>query len=154
MILKSLKSMNCLSLDRLLWVYKKYKAIQEVITKTLWIEKCQQFLQYKFKKTELQIYKNFKESSQKKMTSQVLDYEEAVDEIFEMYDRNHDNYLEFREVVKLFIDGAHSIGKESISTDEVLSFLQIVDKNKDGKVSRKELLAFMKIFSTLNLYET
>lgn len=88
------------------------------------------------------------------MTSQVLDYEEAVDEIFEMYDRNHDNYLEFREVVKLFIDGAHSIGKESISTDEVLSFLQIVDKNRDGKVSRKELLAFMKIFSTLNLYET
>lgn len=45
------------------------------------------------------------------MTSQVLDYEEAVDEIFEMYDRNRDNYLECREVVALFIDGAHSIGK-------------------------------------------
>ena len=71
-----------------------------------------------------------------------------------MYDRNRDNYLECREVVALFIDGAHSIGKDSISTDEVLSFLSIVDKNRDGKVSRKELLAFMKIFSALNSYET
>lgn len=71
-----------------------------------------------------------------------------------MYDRNRDNYLECREVIALFIDGAHSIGKESISTDEVLGFLEIVDKNKDGKVSRKELLAFMKIFSSMSSYET
>lgn len=50
------------------------------------------------------------------MATQIFDYEEAVDQIFEMYDRNRDNYLECREVIALFIDGARSIGKDSITT--------------------------------------
>lgn len=37
----------------------------------------------------------------------------------------------------LLQDGAGSIGKDDISTEEFLSFIAVVDKNKDGKVSRK-----------------
>lgn len=88
------------------------------------------------------------------MTSSIVDYEQAVDQIFQLYDRNRDNYLEVYEVMALFKDGAESIGKHDISTDEFERFLRILDKNKDGKVSRRELLNFIKIFSSLVSCET
>ena len=51
------------------------------------------------------------------MSSSIIDYEQAVHQIFQLYDRNRDNYLEVYEVKELFKDGAELIGKDDISTD-------------------------------------
>jgi len=44
-------------------------------------------------------------------------------------------------------DGANSIGKNCITTEEVETFLELFDRNKDGKLSRVEIVAFLKLFS-------
>jgi hypothetical protein len=37
----------------------------------------------------------------------------------------------------LLTDGAYSIGKANISKEEFKRFFRIVDKNRDGKVSKR-----------------
>jgi Ca2+-binding EF-hand superfamily protein len=88
------------------------------------------------------------------MTSKIMDYEEAVNQIFHFYDENNNNYLEIREIVALLKDGAYVLGIENVSTNDISSFIKLVDKNKDGKISRKELLNFMRYFSEVAQGET
>lgn len=83
-----------------------------------------------------------------------MDYEEAVNQIFHFYDENNNNYLEIREIVALLKDGAYVLGIENVSTNDISSFIKLVDKNKDGKISRKELLNFMRYFSEVAQGET
>jgi Ca2+-binding EF-hand superfamily protein len=88
------------------------------------------------------------------MTSKIMDYEEAVNQIFHFYDENNNNYLEIREIVALLKDGAYVLGIENVSTNDISSFIKLVDKNKDGKISRKELLTFIRYFSEVVQGET
>lgn len=66
----------------------------------------------------------------------MTDLEETVNEIFRVYDRNNNNYLEIKEVVLMLNDGANVIGKDPITSEEVTTFLELFDRNKDGKLSR------------------
>ncbi len=49
-------------------------------------------------------------------------------------------------MVNMLRDGAEAIGREDVSTEEIYYFIKMVDRNNDGKISKRELIAFLRVF--------
>jgi hypothetical protein len=65
---------------------------------------------------------------------------QAVNFIFKKYDTNHDNFLDRQEVKKLIGSSLLHMGQSHAPTElEIVEFIEAMDKNSDGKLSRDEL---------------
>ncbi len=80
---------------------------------------------------------------------------DSIDFIFEKYDSNHNSLLERNEVLVLVRDALRHIGsKHEPSQLEIAEFIQHVDKNNDGELSREELQkTFLRASKSLNWSE-
>ena len=65
--------------------------------------------------------------------SKLLD---AVNGMFDKYDTNKNGYLELSEVSTLLRDTFDKLGRNYEEKD-IIGFVNMADKNKDGKVSKK-----------------
>ena len=64
--------------------------------------------------------------------------------IIETYDGNNDGICESIEVAKWLVDCYRAMNKSFQPTaTDIASYVQIIDKNKSGKVSRAELEEFI-----------
>ena len=60
--------------------------------------------------------------------------------IIETYDGNNDGICESIEVAKWLVDCYRAMNKQFQPTaTDIASYVQIVDKNRNGKISREEL---------------
>ena len=77
---------------------------------------------------------------------------DSIDYIFQKYDDNHNNLLEKNEVLTLVRDALRHIGSKHEPTPlEITEFIQHVDKNNDGELSKEELQkAFFRASRSLN----
>lgn len=63
---------------------------------------------------------------------------DSIDFIFEKYDNNRNNLLEKDEVLVLVRDALRHIGSKHEPTPlEIAEFIQHIDKNNDGQLSRE-----------------
>ena len=70
---------------------------------------------------------------------------EAIDSVFQIYDKDRSNSLEFYEVKDIITDTFRSSNNNRHITDEdVKRFVGEVDQNSDGKITREELFTIFK----------
>lgn len=63
--------------------------------------------------------------------------------VFKLYDKNQDGYLEFTEISKFLKELCKSNGeKDQIHINDIEDFMNIVDKDKDGRISKEELVEY------------
>lgn len=73
------------------------------------------------------------------------DLRNAVDAVFDAYDKDKSQSLEASEVTNLINDALKHMGQNrSVSSQEVQQFINAVDKNSDGKVAKPELFEIFK----------
>ena len=73
------------------------------------------------------------------------DLRRAVDQVFELYDKDKSGTLEAPEVLKLINDALKKMGaNREASEKEVNDLITAVDKNSDGKVAKVELFEIFK----------
>jgi|JI102314DRNA_FD_contig_21_16549021_length_259_multi_3_in_0_out_0_1 Ca2+-binding EF-hand superfamily protein len=62
---------------------------------------------------------------------------QAINGIFDKYDVDKSGTLEGAEVHNLITDAFKSLGKgKQVTEDDVKNFVQAIDKNSDGKISK------------------
>lgn len=70
---------------------------------------------------------------------------DAIDKIFIKYDTDKSNTLEFNEVRSIIVDAFSNLNNnKKVSDDDVKKFMQAVDKNGDGKITKPELFLIFK----------
>lgn len=73
------------------------------------------------------------------------DLRNAVNAVFQSYDKDRSGTLEINEVKILINDALKHMGqKKQVTESEVEQFVKCVDKNSDGKVSKVELFEIFK----------
>ena len=73
------------------------------------------------------------------------DLRNAVNAVFDAYDKDKSGTLEANEITQLINDALKHMGQgRSVSTQEVNQFIQAVDKNGDGKIAKPELFEIFK----------
>ena len=71
-------------------------------------------------------------------------YPEKFRKIIETYDGNGDGVCETIEVAKWLVDCYRAMNKSFQPTaTDIASYVQIIDKNRNGKVTREELEEFI-----------
>jgi Ca2+-binding EF-hand superfamily protein len=69
----------------------------------------------------------------------------AISSVFNKYDKDKSNSLDFEEIRELLNDAYSQIGQtKSITDADVKKFSSAVDKNSDGKISKDELFEIFK----------
>lgn len=73
------------------------------------------------------------------------DLRNAVDAVFDAYDKDKSQTLDPSEVTNLINDALKHMGQNrSVTNQEVQQFINAVDKNSDGKVAKPELFEIFK----------
>lgn len=73
------------------------------------------------------------------------DLRNAVNSVFDYYDKDKSGTLESNEVTSLINDALKHMGQNrSVSQQEVDQFIKAVDKNSDGKIAKGELFEIFK----------
>lgn len=70
---------------------------------------------------------------------------QAIDAIFNKYDVDQSGTLQDNEIFNLINDAFKSLGRNrNVSKQEVLQFINAIDKNGDGKIAKPELFEILK----------
>ena len=70
---------------------------------------------------------------------------QAIDAIFNKYDQDQSGTLEDNEIFNLINDAFKSLGRNrAVSQQEVIQFINAIDKNGDGKIAKPELFEILK----------
>ena len=70
---------------------------------------------------------------------------QAIDAIFNKYDTDQSGTLEDNEIFNLINDAFKSLGRNrNVSKQQVLQFINAIDKNGDGKIAKPELFEILK----------
>lgn len=70
---------------------------------------------------------------------------EAVDQIFQKMDQNHDSYLDAHEVIALLNMGLRHLGKNGSATfSDTKEFIAYADANRDDELSKEEMFVLLK----------
>ena len=70
---------------------------------------------------------------------------EAVDQIFQKMDQNHDSYLDAHEVITLLNMGLQHLGKHGSATfSDAKEFIAYADANRDDELSKEEMFVLLK----------
>jgi|JI6StandDraft_1071083.scaffolds.fasta_scaffold609222_1 Ca2+-binding EF-hand superfamily protein len=70
---------------------------------------------------------------------------EAVDQIFQKMDQNHDSYLDAHEVITLLNMGLRHLGKHGSATfSDAKEFIAYADANRDDELSKEEMFVLLK----------
>ena len=73
------------------------------------------------------------------------DLRNAVNAVFDAYDKDKSGTLEAGEITQLINDALKHMGQgRSVSQQEVNQFISAVDKNNDGRVAKPELFEIFK----------
>ncbi len=73
------------------------------------------------------------------------DLRNAVNAVFDNYDKDKSGTLEANEITQLINDALKHMGQgRQVSQQEVNQFISAVDKNNDGKVAKPELFEIFK----------
>ena len=73
------------------------------------------------------------------------DLKNAVNAVFDVYDKDKSGTLEADEICQLINDALKHMGQNrNVTQQEVQQFIQAVDKNSDGKVAKPELFEIFK----------
>ena len=73
------------------------------------------------------------------------DLRNAVNAVFDVYDKDKSGTLEANEITMLINDALKHMGQNRQVTEaEVQQFISAVDKNNDGKVAKQELFEIFK----------
>ncbi len=73
------------------------------------------------------------------------DLRNAVNAVFDAYDKDKSGTLESNEITQLINDALKHMGQgRQVSQQEVNQFIAAVDKNNDGKVAKPELFEIFK----------
>lgn len=73
------------------------------------------------------------------------DLRNAVNAVFDSYDKDKSGTLEADEITVLINDALKHMGQgRSVTQAEVQQFISAVDKNSDGKVAKPELFEIFK----------
>lgn len=73
------------------------------------------------------------------------DLRNAVNAVFDAYDKDKSGTLEANEITKLINDALKHMGQgRQVSQTEVNQFIEAVDKNGDGKIAKPELFEIFK----------
>ena len=73
------------------------------------------------------------------------DLRNAVNAVFDAYDKDRSGTLEANEITDLINDALKHMGQNrKVTQQEVEQFIQAVDKNSDGKVAKPELFEIFK----------
>ena len=76
-------------------------------------------------------------------------FSKATEEIFNLLDTNKSGFIEQSEFKNAMIDLAKKLNAPEPSDAEITQSLNSVDKDKDGKISKKELEDIIKTFCDL-----
>lgn len=69
----------------------------------------------------------------------------SIDAVFNKYDKDHNNSLDYDEIRDLLNDAYAQIGNHKVITDEdVKKFASAVDKDADGRITKSELFEIFK----------
>ena len=70
---------------------------------------------------------------------------QAIDFIFNRYDKDHNNVLDYQEVKEVVSDAFRNVNNAREITDEdIKKFVGAVDTDADGRISKQELLMIFK----------
>lgn len=70
---------------------------------------------------------------------------QVIDKLFQQFDFNNSGYLEIREVTQLInLNLRHGGFNGKAKMSDARDFLELVDRNNDEKISKKELIKFFK----------
>ena len=70
---------------------------------------------------------------------------QAIDFIFNRYDKDHNNVLDYAEVKEVVTDAFKNVNNAREITDEdIKKFVGAVDTDSDGHISKQELLMIFK----------
>jgi Ca2+-binding EF-hand superfamily protein len=73
------------------------------------------------------------------------DLRNAVNAVFDAYDKDKSGTLESNEITLLINDALKHMGQgREVTQNEVNQFISAVDKNNDGKVAKPELFEIFK----------
>lgn len=73
------------------------------------------------------------------------DLRNAVDAVFDAYDKDKSGTLEANEITSLINDALKHMGQgRQVTQQEVNQFIAAVDKNGDGKIAKPELFEIFK----------
>ena len=73
------------------------------------------------------------------------DLRNAVNAVFDAYDKDKSGTLESNEITLLINDALKHMGQNrQVTQQEVNQFIQAVDKNSDGKIAKPELFEIFK----------
>jgi Ca2+-binding EF-hand superfamily protein len=73
------------------------------------------------------------------------DLRNAVNAVFDAYDKDRSGTLESNEITLLINDALRHMGQgRQVSQQEVNQFISAVDKNNDGKIAKPELFEIFK----------
>lgn len=73
------------------------------------------------------------------------DLKNAVDAVFDAYDKDKSGTLEAAEITSLINDALKKMGQgRQVTQQEVNQFIAAVDKNGDGKIAKPELFEIFK----------
>ena len=73
------------------------------------------------------------------------DLRNAVNAVFDAYDKDKSGTLEANEITQLINDALKHMGQgRQVSQAEVNQFISAVDKNNDGKIAKPELFEIFK----------
>lgn len=69
----------------------------------------------------------------------------SVEQVFTVYDKDRSNTLGHEEIKKLLSDGYKNLKTAKVVTDDdVRCFLRAVDINRNGRITREELIKTLK----------
>ena len=86
-------------------------------------------------------------TSKEKIKNEVLDeknFGPLVDKIFQQNDLNNSGYIEKQELAELLNNLFDQWKLPRLNNDQIDAELKRLDKNKDGKISKKEFRALVK----------